>query len=168
MLKDHNEPWTQVELAAAVPQPLKNREQWKLTASNNGGSAHFAVDGNLRTRYDTAAYQKPGMWFQIELPQKTTLAGLRLDTGESKDDFPKRYKLELSDDGVTWSTPVVSGFGTVEPTDIFFNPVETKFIRITQTGSSESFFWSISELNIYVPGAIAKTGPAKVDISKFE
>ena len=32
--------------------------------------------------YDTATPQVPGMWFQIELPEQTEIAGLELDAAE--------------------------------------------------------------------------------------
>lgn len=168
LLKEHNEPWTQAELVNAMPQLLGNRDQWKLTASHNEGSVHNAIDNDLKTRYDTGITQRPGMWFQIELPQETSLEGLRLNTGDSKDDFPQRYKVELSEDGTNWTAPVAQGFGTRQPTDIFFTPTQGKFIRITQLGSSDSFYWSISELSIYSPGVITKVGPAKIESAKFE
>jgi mono/diheme cytochrome c family protein len=167
LLKEHNEPWTQAELAAAMPEPLPNREQWKVTANYHAQAASLAVDNDIKTRYDTGETQKPGMWFQIELPQETLLAGLRLDTGASKDDFPQRYKVELSGDGVNWTAPVAQGLGTRDYTDIFFTPVQSKFIRITQTGSSDGLFWSIHELTIYKPGVVSKAGPAKPE-AKFE
>ena len=75
------EPWDVEELRAVLPQPLKNQEQWKLTASHNPIQAVLAADGNPATRFDTGAAQKPGMWFQVE----------------------------LSLDGANWGLPVASG-----------------------------------------------------------
>ena len=68
--KNRTEPWTLEELHAALPQPLKNRSQWKVTASHNSGHAAQAIDGNQGTRFDTGASQAPGMWFQIGTVQK--------------------------------------------------------------------------------------------------
>ncbi len=147
-LKNRAEPFTLDELLAILPQPLTNRSSWKLTASNNRAAVGFAVDGNPLTRYDTRAPQVPGMWFQIDLGQKTTVTGLQLDSGNSTFDFPRAYKVELSDDGESWSAPVATGIGTGALTEIDFPSANTRFIRITQTGADPNLFWSIHELQV--------------------
>lgn len=147
------EPWTIEELRAALPQIVKNQKQWKLTASHHQDVASAAVDGNPNSRYDTGASQTPGMWFQVELPQETTLAGLHLDSARSPSDYPRGYKVELSMDGQNWGQPVASGKGNGPVTDIAFTPAKAKFVRITQTGAVEGLFWSIHEMEIYQPGA---------------
>ncbi len=165
LLREHNTPWTQAELETAMPQSLTNRDQWKLTANYNAKSVSLAVDNDPQTRYDTGAMQRPGMWFQIELPQETTLAGLRLNTGPYKDDYPQKYQVEVSSNGVDWSLKVAQENGSPGSTDIFFPPISSRFIRITQLGSSDSYYWSISDLTIYTPGAINKS---KAETSRFE
>jgi glucose/arabinose dehydrogenase/mono/diheme cytochrome c family protein len=165
LLKEHSAPWIQAELEAAMPHSLANRDQWKLTANYNAKSASLAVDNNPKTRYDTDAMQKPGMWFQIELPEETLLAGLRLNTGPYKDDYPQKYQVEVSSNGVDWTLKVAQENGTPGSTDILFAPTSCRFIRITQLGSSDSYYWSISDLSIYTPGAISKS---KTEASKFE
>ena len=168
-IKDHNTPWTQEELQAAVPQILNNRSEWKATANYNSQSAQLAIDGDIKTRYDTGTSQIPGMWFQIELPQETTITGLRLDAAASENDYPRRYKVELSDDGTNWGQPVVmQRRGTQAMTDIFFTPATGKFIRITQTDSVDTYFWSIHELTIYTPGVVSKTSAIPAAPSKLE
>ncbi len=155
--KDRTLPWTESELRASMPQPLTNRKDWKLTASHNPLSAPLAIDGKEDTRYETAAGQKPGMWFQIELPQPTSVCGLYLDSASSPKDYPRGYKVELSSDGEKWSAPVAEGKGSEPNTEITFPAATAKFIRITQTGSVDGLFWSIHELQVYAPpaGALA-------------
>ncbi len=167
-IKDHNAPWTQEELQMAMPQILTGNANWKLNASHNAKSAQRAIDGDIKTRFDTATPQVPGMWFEIELPEVTTIAGLRLNAGDSVNDYPRGYKVELSDDGKNWSPPVAQGKGRHPITDIFFPPGQGRFIRITQTGSVDGLFWSIHELAIYTPGMVNKIAPAKSESSKFE
>ncbi len=166
-LQDHNAPWTQDELQAAVPQMLTNRADWKASASNNTLAAPLAIDGDLKTRYLTTGPQVAGMWFQIELPQETAVTGLRLDTPRSRNNYPHGYKVELSEDGNTWGAPVAEGAGTPAATEIFFAPAKGRFIRITQTGSGDNY-WAIQELAIYTPGTISKIEAPKPKPSKFE
>jgi putative membrane-bound dehydrogenase-like protein len=63
---------------------------------------------------------------------------------------PRRYKVEVSTDGTTWSAPVAEGEGTGTSTTITFTPVRAKFVRITQTGAADGPTpWSIQRLRLY-------------------
>lgn len=170
--KGRTEPWTLEELRTVVPQPLTNRAQWKATASIHAKTAPFGIDGNLKTRFDTGTGQEPGMWFQVELPQETTLTGLLLDAAASTKDYPRGYKVELSSDGQNWGTPVATGHGSSTLMEIAFPPATGKFIRITETGTVKGpIYWSIHELALFKPGAPVKSSPesaVKANTSKFE
>ncbi len=144
----HTNAWTLEELSDTLPQPMRNRHQWKLTASHNPAGLRAAIDGNLNTRYDTRAPQTPGMWVQIELPEPTEIAGVELDAGNSILDYPRGYMVQLSNDGTTWQPPVADGHTTAARNQILFSPATAKFIRITQTGSSPTNPWSICELQV--------------------
>ena len=151
--KDRTQSWTIAELRAALPQALSNRKAWKLTASHKPADCAAAIDGDAGSRYTTGASQAPGMWLQIELPQETAVAGVVLDSIKSPNDYPRGYKVEVSADGQAWSKPVAIGKGTPGNTDIAFDPVKAKHIRITQTGSVNGLFWSIHELQVLAPKA---------------
>ena len=159
--KDRTQPWTVAELRATLPQPLANRKEWKLTASHKPKDVGLAVDGKPETRYTTGTSQVPGMWFQIELPQETQLAGVQLDCAKSPNDYPRGYKLEISSDGEHWKS-VATGKGSGPLTDIQFTPAKAKFIRITQTGSVGGLYWSIHELQVFAANdtAMASAKPA--------
>ncbi len=142
------EPWTEASLRAALPAVLKPAKDWKLSASHKPTGCDAAADGKLDTRWDTAVSQAPGQWFQIELPADRKLSGVRLDAGKSANDFPRGYKVELSEDGKAWSKPVAEGKGSGAVTDITWNPAQARFVRITQTGAVQGKFWSISEFEL--------------------
>lgn len=148
-------PWTTDELAKALPSAMPITADWKVTASLKSGEAKNAIDGKPNTRYDTGTSQTPGQWFQIELPAETPIAGITLDASGSKNDYPRGYKVELSNDGTTWSKPVATGKGDDANTEITFPPQKAKFIRITQTGSVNGLFWSIHELQLLRPGTLS-------------
>ncbi len=171
-LKGRAEPWTLDELRGALPQPLGDRKLWKVTASHHSQAAPLAIDGNLKTRYDTGTPQAPGMWYEIELPRETTISGLELDAGDSTRDYPRGYRIDLSSDGQNWGSPVAAGQGRGVFTEIAFPPAKARFIRITQTGSAEGLFWSIHELQVLKPPqprAQAKApAPKKPASSSFE
>jgi mono/diheme cytochrome c family protein len=147
--KDRTQPWTIEELRARLPQPLPQREKWKLTASHAPKDVGLAVDGKPETRYATKTEQVPGMWLQIELPQPTRIGGLELESIKSPGDYPRGYTVELSNDGVQWGKPIATGKGNLPDTVITFPPTEAKFIRITQTGEQKGKYWSVHELQIF-------------------
>ena len=149
--KERAQPWTIDELRARLPQPIAQREKWKLTASHAEGDCGLAVDGKAETRYTTKKEQTPGMWLQIELPAETTLGGLELESNKSPGDYPQSYTVELSADGQKWSKSVATGKGSVPDTVIQFPPARAKFIRITQTGAQKGRYWSIHELQLFAP-----------------
>jgi hypothetical protein len=72
-------PWTVGELTSAIPTALSNAAQWKLTASHNADAAPNAL-GTSGARWDTGAPQAAGQWFQIELPEATTIAEVQIDS----------------------------------------------------------------------------------------
>jgi glucose/arabinose dehydrogenase/mono/diheme cytochrome c family protein len=170
-IRNRTQPWTLEELQAALPQPLTNQAQWKVTASHGSRTAPLAIDGDLKTRYTTDKSQVPGMWFQVELPERTTITALRLDCRTSARDYPRGYKVELSDDGKNWNRLVATGQGTGTLTEIIFPATKTKSIRITQTGSASGLFWSIHELQILKPAETAgskSVTASKTVLPKFE
>ena len=120
-----------------------------ITASHNPKDLAKAVDGNPETRWDTHAPQMPGMWVQIELPQPATIAGLTLDTATSRNDWPRGWRIELSQDGQVWDKPILEGKSATSTTDFLFpRAAKAKFIRITDTGSVKGLYWSIHELDV--------------------
>ena len=53
-------------------------------------------------------------------------------------------------DGTTWSAPVAEGQGSGPSTTITFAPTRTRFVRITQTATTESAPpWAIQQLQLY-------------------
>lgn len=146
--------WTEPEVKAMQPVVLRDTKGWKLTASHHPGGCDAAIDGKPDTRWDTHATQVPGQWFQIELPSPTPLAGIRLDTRNSAGDYPRGYKVELSQDGVSWAPPVATGRGNHALTDIYFPATPARFLRVTQTGTVKGLFWSIHELQLLAARAV--------------
>jgi mono/diheme cytochrome c family protein/glucose/arabinose dehydrogenase len=144
---DRKTPWTMKELDAIVPQKLSNRKAWKFKA-NHGKNFANAVDGKSDTRWDTKKAQVPGMWLQIELPSPVKLAGILMDSRASARDYPRGYKVTLSDDGKIWTEPVATGAGAHPLTAIYFDQPTTSFIKIEQTGNTDGLYWSIHELEI--------------------
>lgn len=138
-------PNSRKELLKLFPNALKNRGQWKLTASDKSDTTKFAVDGVAKTRYSTGRPMQPEMWVQVELPKTTRINGLILDTRNSRGDYARTYGIHFSSDGESWSKPIVGQGRTFDV--IKFKPLEARFIKITQLGAHR-LYWSIHELDI--------------------
>ena len=104
------------------------------------------------------------MWYQIELPQPTTIAEIIVDAsmgggfagfgGRGTGGMPafgmSAYRLHVSMDGTTWSPPVAQGRGETPSTQMTFAPVPAKFVRITQTGTARNNeWWGVQQVRIY-------------------
>ena len=145
---DRATPWTLAELEEFDPPRLGRKEDWRVTASHNKGDARAAIDGHPGSRYTTGTPMRPGMWYQITLPEPADVFSILLESGRSPGDYPRGYRVFVSDDGKTWDNPVATGEGVNPLTEILFKPVSTRFLRIEQTGAVDGLFWSVHELEI--------------------
>ncbi|HAT19544.1 MAG TPA: hypothetical protein DCS85_05245 [Verrucomicrobiales bacterium] len=145
--KGRSTPFTLPELEALDPPMLVNRKSWKLTASNGGGDARNAIDGNRSTRWSSGRTQRGGEWFQIELPELSRVSELIMDAAPSSDDYPREYEVVVLANG-KWSEVLAKGSGNGPVTVIGLPLVEAKIIRITQKGTANGKHWSIHDLQI--------------------
>lgn len=165
---DQEGPYQFEALLATVPQVLIPQDTWKITASHSasariGGTASPKSAFNFEG-WTTGEQQREGMWFQVELPQPTTLTeihftappirrGWRPGSPPPIQTFPRAYEVQVSMDGKNWNKPVASGQCDEPDNIITFYPVKAKFVRITQTGSveneEEKAPWAMKELKVY-------------------
>ena len=127
---------------------IEPRSAWRLNASLKKEDCSKAVDNNTGSRWTTAAPMKGGEWFTIELPTEENIAGLALDSQANNQDFPRKYKIELSSDGTQWNPPVAQGVGSTVTEIIFKAPQKARFVRITQLDSAPNA-WGINELVLF-------------------
>jgi mono/diheme cytochrome c family protein len=147
---DRTKPWTIEELRTHSPQPLKNRQSWKLSSSHNQETLAQMIDGKQDTRWDSKTPQVPDIWIRIDLPTPTEICGIELQSTGSPSDSPQLYEVQASSDGTTWTT-LSKGKGTPEITSITFQNTTIKHLRIQQQGSKPNKFWSIHELQLLAP-----------------
>ena len=163
-------PWTVAELDASLPRLVVPDAAWTVTASHD---ARPAPQANAEGAYNfianaagalsflgwtTGVAQQAGMWFQIELPAARMLTEITFTSstagggrgGPQAWTFPRRYQVQVSSDGSTWSAPIAEGEGVPGTTAIRFAPVSAKFIRITQTATvSGAPAWSMRLMRLY-------------------
>jgi len=71
-------PWPIPELESSLPRLIVRDPAWKATASENSSVAPNAFTIQPWTSGEA---QKPGMWFQVELPQPVQIAEVQFESG---------------------------------------------------------------------------------------
>jgi mono/diheme cytochrome c family protein len=166
--------WTADSLLASLPQQIVSDASWKFSASHNPGIAQYAIGIQPWT---SGARQSPGTWWQVELPAVTTVSEIEFESNPAEViegtitpgmpsrsvfgraggpapaiGYPRGYQVQVSNDGNTWRT-VAQGAGTGANTHIAFAPVQTKFVRLTQTASGPELPpMTILRLRLFAPG----------------
>jgi putative membrane-bound dehydrogenase-like protein len=144
--KAHATPWTLAELGRFNAPLLTDRAGWKATASVD--VPQNAIDGIRDSSHQHAWHgsNNPGCWLAVDLGKPYLLTHFIMDAVEPEY-YPRRYKVELSDDGNTWRE-VDTGIGERIETLVSFEPQLARHIRITQTGNDYPR-WMVGELWIH-------------------
>ncbi len=155
---DRKLPWKPEELERFRPVDRETMRSWTWSASHVGEDIARAFDGKASTRYTTGTPMRPGMWLQVDFGGTPwRIDRLVLDCRGSKGDYPRGYRVLVSDDGEDWSEPLASGNGGGPVVEIEVGAARpSRFLRIEQTGSTDGLYWSIHELDVY--GAAAGGG----------
>jgi len=139
---------SQLNFEKVLPLP---RDGWKATASavytqDKTVSLEAALDGKDGTRW-TGGRGKKGTWFMVDMGKPQEFNHVQLKSSYPYKYFPRHYKAELSDDGVTWRDPI-EGEGAKD-TEIFWPTLQkARYVRVTLTEDQEEF-WSIDEFYVY-------------------
>lgn len=162
-----NRPWTHTELSGVVPVELVPDISWTATASHStqmvvGATSSPAGAFNYEG-WSTGQPQEPGMWFMVQLPEPTVISEMEFTSPSQgggrgagavgpRRTSPIAYQVDVSTDGASW-TRVATGAGSSGPaTKISFTPVETRFVRIMQTGQAENApTWQMFKLKFFQP-----------------
>jgi hypothetical protein len=130
------------------------RSGWIASAS--GGDAYFAIDGNATTRWTNGSQVNPGQWFAVNTGTPLKFNTVILDASNSANDFPNAYAVYISTDGVNWGAPVATGNRPPSLSIISIPEVTAQYVRVVQTGSGKTEYWSIHEFYLaYVNPATA-------------
>ena len=145
--------WFQVEL----PEPTSVTEIEFISAPPPGGGGRAGRGGRGAAAPGTpaTAAPAPGASASAVVAEPPPAPAAAPMTAVPTPGFPREYKIEVSLDGTTWKR-AATGTGTGRTTIATFAPVQAKFLRITQTATTENAPpWSIQRLRVYrVSGAV--------------
>jgi hypothetical protein len=152
--KDRAAPYTMAELAPWLPVTQAVMNGWTFGASKNDKNARRAADGDTATRWDTGGKQEAGQWYQIDFGKPWVVSRVVFDAQASAGDWPRGWELTVSDDGTTWSKPLVKGESPKNAVTLLDlklpSPTTARFVRLTQTtNGATGNFWSINEVAVY-------------------
>jgi alpha-L-rhamnosidase len=109
-----------------------------------------AIDGDHWTGWrDMSRKQYPGQWLKIDMKKKQKFDKIVLDNTWAQWDSPNKYSVSVSNDDKSWGTPVATGEGRPGISVIMFPMQNSRFIKITQTGTDLTYNWSVYELDVY-------------------
>ena len=123
---------------------------WTATASSTaaGSSTASGIDGVNANSWASGQAMAGGEWYRIDMGSNKTVAMVIVQTPSgSKWDYPRGFTLEVSTDGMSWTTAATGiAYGWKRPISI--TPTTARYIRITQTGVAPQW-WSIDEVTVY-------------------
>ncbi|WP_068785473.1 discoidin domain-containing protein [Paenibacillus phocaensis] len=162
VLTDASDSWWSIsELKLAefgVPSPgtlppgdgsLEDRTRWVVTASSTQGEEGTAkmLDGNRDTLWTNGREQASGQWVKVDLGAVQRFDSIELDPGNAGDDYPRAYRLYVSNDGENWGDPVIGGSGQPGLLSITFPTQTARYLKLVQIGEANRW-WSIAELYV--------------------
>ncbi len=121
---------------------------WTFSSSTTG-LEYKATDKDSNTRWTTGAKQQNGQYFMIDMKSMKLINKIVLDTALSPNDYPRGYSVSVSTDGANWGESIASGVGSGPTTTINIPKLSTRYLKITQTGAVEFYWWSIHSLKVY-------------------
>jgi hypothetical protein len=157
--------WTLEELSSQIPalavprERFKRRAEWKLAVNMEARAnspPEAMLDGDPKTGYFTQGFKPfPVEWLTIELPARSRIMGIDVDSSGEKDRGGKdmgwapAYSVEASDDGKAWTMVAPKVIGEPHARLNFAAPVEAQHLRITIVEKEGWQPWVIKELNFY-------------------
>jgi hypothetical protein len=150
----------QPKLETKVGMLVEVGDKRKWTASSNceSGQTSLAFDGDPETGWSTGRPQREGDYFLLDLGEGLRLRELDLSLNKKPLDYPRGYKLEGSEDGLSWQTLSENSFyfpelaaGMIDDyskyrVEISFEPCRVRYLRLTSTLEHKGRPWSIQEI----------------------
>jgi F5/8 type C domain-containing protein len=130
-----------------------------ISAEFNAAMVGDMIDHDIMTRWHCGREQRPGDAFTVDLGNPREVSGAELLIAGFVVDFPRTLSIDTSIDGQQWSqawkgaTAVLALSAALEdplniPMPFGFEPRPARYVRFTQLGTEETYYWSVAELRI--------------------
>jgi len=117
------------------------------------------IDGDIMTRWACGREQRPGDTFTVDLGSDQQVTGAELLIAGFVGDFPRKLSIETSSDGAAWSTAWIGDAALVTmsaaledplniPIPFEFDMRRARYVRFTQLGTEDTYYWSVAELRV--------------------
>jgi hypothetical protein len=140
----------------ALCTPAKLTPTAAVSSAAPKQAAKNAIDGNTGTRWESA-YSDP-QWLYVDLGAVKTVTEVRIDWQHAA---AKDYRIDVSNDAVTWSAAVVTktGLAAVDHRidDLTGFTVSARYVRVYGTARATAYGYSIWELTLF-DGSSCGTG----------
>ena len=123
---------------------------WIASASASYSPPSRAIDRNSAYKWQNGRSQATSNdYIQIDLGTARTFDRIVLDHAGHINDYPRAYKVEVSNDGIAWNV-VHTGQGTPTTTTVSLSTSYTRrFIRVTETGTTSGNWFTVNEFRVF-------------------
>lgn len=146
--KGRSQAWTLDELESRLGNRLSSDGNWKLSARSGEDRLAFLVDGDTGTAWQSGEGMEPGQSLLVEFPEPQTLSQVVLNSGRSRRDFARGFRVEVSLDGNEWELLEENFVGqrvsTVEALGL-----PARMVKVTLLAGPPERRWSVNELEFY-------------------
>ncbi|MBP0457192.1 discoidin domain-containing protein [Streptomyces montanisoli] len=122
------------------------------STENYGTPAANAVDGDTGTRWSSAAADP--QWLQVDLGAEDTVSQVVLNWEAA---YAKAYKIQLSDDGTTWTDAYSTSVGK-GGTETVAVSGSARYVRMYGTQRATGYGYSLWEFQVYGTAGTGGTG----------
>ena len=144
-----------------APPPTSGPAVLKPVAATASGSERaelgprFAMDGDMATRWSSAFSDQ--QWIQFDLGTRQAIGAVRLHWENA---HAKAYKLQVSDDGTTWTTilDINDSQGGVE--EWWYLGAQGRYLRVQGVQRSSAYGYSLYEVTILGPQPVVARAPS--------
>ncbi len=130
-----------------------------FVAKENEALLSNMTDGDMVTRWHAGREQRAGDSMTADLGTADTVEGVEMFIGGYVMDFPRQLTIETSLDNQRWSqawsgnvAPMAMSAALEDPLHYMlpfdFQSRPARYVRFTQTGTEDVFYWSVAELRI--------------------
>lgn len=106
--------------------------------------ASYAVDGNPATRWSSALSDP--QWIYVDLGQSYDINQVELSWETA---YAKGYKIQVSNNGTSWTDVYATAEGDGGIDTIYFDPVHARYVKMLGTSRGTFYGYSLYEFEVY-------------------